>query len=117
MADPRLTIARRELQTLRSEKTIVLALLIQLFIAAFSSFLVVGLPDLTLGRAAFASAGIAPTPALGLLLLLAPLALHATTTSIAALGATRDRTAYVAALVPAVAVHAAYNLAVVSTLG
>ena len=77
----------------------------------------VGLPDLTLGRAAFASAGIAPTPALGLLLLLAPLALHATTTSIAALGATRDRTAYVAALVPAVAVHAAYNLAVVSTLG
>ena len=46
MADPRLTIARRELATLRSEKTIVLALLIQLFIAAFSSFLVVGLVSL-----------------------------------------------------------------------
>ena len=46
MGDPRVTIARRELATLRSEKTIVLALLIQLFIAAFSSFLVVGLVSL-----------------------------------------------------------------------
>lgn len=46
MVDPRLSIARRELATLRSEKTIVLALLIQLFIAAFSSFLVVGLVSL-----------------------------------------------------------------------
>jgi ABC-type Na+ efflux pump permease subunit len=77
----------------------------------------VGLPDLTLGRAAFSSAGVAATPALGLVLLLAPLALHATTTGIASLGATRDRTSYLVALVPAVAVHAAYNLAVVSTLG
>ncbi|AGN01051.1 ABC-2 type transporter [Salinarchaeum sp. Harcht-Bsk1] len=41
--DPRLTIARRELAALKSEKTIVLALLIQLFVAGFSSFLVVGL--------------------------------------------------------------------------
>ncbi|MFW6385478.1 MAG: ABC transporter permease, partial [Halodesulfurarchaeum sp.] len=39
----RLRIARRELASLRSEKTIVLALVIQLFVAAFSSFLVVGL--------------------------------------------------------------------------
>jgi ABC-type Na+ efflux pump permease subunit len=77
----------------------------------------VGLPNLTLGRAAFSSAGVATTPALGLLLLLAPLALHATTTSIASLGATRDRPSYLAALVPAIAVHAAYNLAVVSQLG
>jgi ABC-type Na+ efflux pump permease subunit len=46
LGDPRLTIAKRELATLRSEKTIVLALLIQLFIAAFSSFLVVGLVSL-----------------------------------------------------------------------
>lgn len=44
--DPRITIARRELASLRSEKTIVLALLIQLFVAAFSSFLVVGLVSL-----------------------------------------------------------------------
>jgi len=77
----------------------------------------VGLPNLTLGRAAFTSAGVTPTPAIGLLLLLAPLALHATTTSIASLGATRSRNTYLAALVPAIAVHAAYNLAVVSTLG
>lgn len=41
--DPRLTIAGRELASLRSEKTIVLAVVIQLFVAGFSSFLVVGL--------------------------------------------------------------------------
>ncbi|WP_435182496.1 ABC transporter permease [Halobellus sp. EA9] len=44
--DPRFTIARRELGSLRKEKTIVLALALQLFIAAFSSFLVVGLVSL-----------------------------------------------------------------------
>lgn len=42
----RLRLARRELSSLRSEKTIILALVIQLFIAAFSSFLVVGLVSL-----------------------------------------------------------------------
>ncbi|WP_439028729.1 ABC transporter permease [Haloarchaeobius sp. DT45] len=41
-----MTIARREIGSLRSEKTIVLALLIQLFVATFSSFLVVGLVSL-----------------------------------------------------------------------
>ena len=46
MRDPRLVLARRELRSLRAEKTIVLALLIQVFIAAFSSFLVVGLVSL-----------------------------------------------------------------------
>jgi ABC-type Na+ efflux pump permease subunit len=46
LADGSLTVARRELAVLRAEKTIVLALLIQLFIAAFSSFLVVGLVSL-----------------------------------------------------------------------
>lgn len=44
--EPRIVIARRELASLRSEKTIVLALAIQLFIAAFSSFLIVGLVSL-----------------------------------------------------------------------
>jgi len=39
-------LARRTLGSLRSEKTIVLALVIQLFIAGFSSFLVVGLVSL-----------------------------------------------------------------------
>lgn len=43
---PRIRIGLRELSTLKSEKTIVLALLIQLVIAAFSSFLVVGLVSL-----------------------------------------------------------------------
>ena len=42
----RAAIARRELRSLSSEKTIVLALLIQLVIAGFSSFLVVGLTSL-----------------------------------------------------------------------
>ncbi|QLG50840.1 ABC transporter permease [Natrinema halophilum] len=42
----RWAVARRELGSLRSEKTIILALAIQLFIAAFSSFLVVGLVSL-----------------------------------------------------------------------
>ncbi|WP_256030367.1 ABC transporter permease [Natronomonas aquatica] len=42
----RRTIARRELQSLSREKTILLALLIQLVIAAFSSFLVVGLTSI-----------------------------------------------------------------------
>lgn len=46
MRDPRLVLARRELRSLRAEKTIVLALLIQVFVAAFSSFLVVGLVSL-----------------------------------------------------------------------
>jgi len=41
--DSRLTVAKRELAGLRAEKTILLAIGIQLFIAAFSSFLVVGL--------------------------------------------------------------------------
>jgi ABC-type Na+ efflux pump permease subunit len=43
---PRWTIAKRALASLSREKTIVLAVLIQLFIAAFSSFLVVGLTSL-----------------------------------------------------------------------
>jgi ABC-type Na+ efflux pump permease subunit len=42
----RLAIGRRELRSLSREKTIVLALLIQLVIAAFSSFLVVGLTSI-----------------------------------------------------------------------
>ncbi|WP_199897069.1 hypothetical protein [Halarchaeum acidiphilum] len=44
--DSRLVLARRELASLRREKTIVLALAIQLFVAAFSSVLVVGLVSL-----------------------------------------------------------------------
>ena len=46
LRDPRYLIARREVKSLSREKTIVLALLIQLFVAGFSSFLVVGLTSL-----------------------------------------------------------------------
>ncbi|MFB6152407.1 MAG: ABC transporter permease [Haloarculaceae archaeon] len=46
LSDARLTIARRDVASLSREKTIVLAILIQLFVAAFSSFLVVGLTSL-----------------------------------------------------------------------
>lgn len=42
----RLTIAKRELSVLGREKTIILALVIQLFVAGFSGFLVVGLVSL-----------------------------------------------------------------------
>ncbi|GGL60529.1 ABC transporter permease [Halocalculus aciditolerans] len=42
----RLVVAKRELASLRAEKTIVLAIAIQLFVAAFSGFLVVGLVSL-----------------------------------------------------------------------
>lgn len=56
----RLRLATRELASLRAEKTVVLALVIQLFIAAFSSFLVVGLVSLYdpgSGSVEFAAAG------------------------------------------------------------
>jgi len=46
LRDPRVAIAKRDLASLSREKTIVLALLIQLFVATFSSFLVVGLTSL-----------------------------------------------------------------------
>jgi len=46
LGSARLVVARRDLSSLSREKTIVLALLIQLFVAAFSSFLVVGLTSL-----------------------------------------------------------------------
>jgi ABC-type Na+ efflux pump permease subunit len=46
LSDSRLVIGRRDVASLSREKTIVLALLIQLFVAAFSSFLVVGLTSL-----------------------------------------------------------------------
>jgi ABC-type Na+ efflux pump permease subunit len=78
----------------------------------------VGLPDLALGRAAFAPAGVGVDAAgVALALLLAPLALHVVTASLSALGATRDLRWYLGTTAVAVAVHAAYNLTVVSLLG
>ncbi len=81
---------------------------------------VVGLAELDLGRAAFqigAGTGGSTSPLVLLGLLLAPLALHVVTTGTSAVGASRSRRAYVAALALAVVVHAAYNLTVVSALG
>jgi ABC-type Na+ efflux pump permease subunit len=76
---------------------------------------VVGLPELTLGRVALAPSGVGVLSAAGLLV--APLALHVVTAGITAAGASRDRRWYAAAFAVAVAVHAGYNLAVVSHLG
>ena len=75
---------------------------------------VVGLPDLVLGQAAFAPSGIGVST--GIALFLAPLALHVVTTAIAASGARRNLRWYVAALAGSIAVHAAYNLTVVTRL-
>jgi ABC-type Na+ efflux pump permease subunit len=75
---------------------------------------VVGLPELVVGRAAFAPAGIGVTT--GVALFLAPLALHVVTTGLAALGARRSLRWYAAALVGSVGLHAAYNLTVVTRL-
>jgi len=76
----------------------------------------VGLPELRLGRAAFAPAGIGVDGPLLVLLLLAPLALHTVTAAVSALGATRGTNGYAAGLVAAVAIHLVYNLTVVSGL-
>jgi ABC-type Na+ efflux pump permease subunit len=80
---------------------------------------VVGLPELALGRAALGPSGVGldvgVLAALGLLL--APLALHVVTAAVSAVGASRGKRWYAASFLLAAAVHAAYNLAVVSSLG
>ncbi|WP_089777972.1 ABC transporter permease family protein, partial [Haloferax massiliensis] len=82
-----------------------------------------GLQSLTLGQTAFAPSGVGIADGTGvsalvvLGLFLAPLALHAVTASVTALGASRGRSAYGVALVGAIAIHLVYNLQVVSALG
>ncbi|MFC7203665.1 ABC transporter permease [Haloferax namakaokahaiae] len=84
---------------------------------------VVRLQSLTLGQTAFqpSGIGIADPSQIGLLaavgLLLAPLALHAVTATVTALGARRGPTAYVTALLGAIGIHLVYNLQVVNLLG
>ncbi|WP_253736728.1 ABC transporter permease [Halohasta salina] len=75
----------------------------------------VGLPDLVLGQATLTPAGV--TPASTLALLFAPLVLHTATAAISALGARRNWRWYLAAMAVATAVHAAYNVGVVSLYG
>ncbi len=75
----------------------------------------VGLSDLLLGRAAFVPAGVGIASAAGLLL--SPLLLHVVTAGVSSLGASRNRTWYAGSLGLAMAIHAAYNLTVVTVLG
>ncbi|WP_435115912.1 ABC transporter permease [Halolamina sp. C58] len=82
---------------------------------------VVGLPELTLGRAAFSATGtglgaLGNGPLALLALFLAPLLLHAVTATVSAAGATRGRRAYLLALGAATLLHASYNLTVVSAV-
>jgi ABC-type Na+ efflux pump permease subunit len=76
----------------------------------------VGLQDYVVGQAAFGVGGGAGALSFGLLpaavLLLAPLALHAVTATISAIGASRGRRGWVAGLALAAGVHLAYNLSV-----
>jgi hypothetical protein len=79
----------------------------------------VGLPELTVGRAAFAPAGTVGVEALpvALALLAAPLVLHVVTASLSALGARSGFRWYLAGVGVAVVVHTTYNLTVVTLLG
>jgi ABC-type Na+ efflux pump permease subunit len=79
----------------------------------------VGLPELTVGRAAFAPAGTIGVEALpvALALLAAPLVLHAVTASLSALGARSGFQWYLVGVGVAVVVHTTYNLTVVTLLG
>jgi ABC-type Na+ efflux pump permease subunit len=84
----------------------------------FAVVQLIGFGDLALGQQLLTSAGVGtdvdPLVALGLLF--APLVLHTVTTSISALGATRDPWSYAATVGVATLLHAAYNLTVVSSL-
>ena len=73
----------------------------------------VGLPELTVGVAAFGPA-LSSDPLLLLALFFAPLVLHVVTAVISALGASRGENAYAVAFVIATVVHAAYNLGVIA---
>ena len=74
----------------------------------------VGLTELYVGRAAFGSvAGLEGLPPIAIAgLFFAPLLLHGFATTVAAVGASRSRTYYVATLALATLIHAAYNFGV-----
>ncbi|MFB6118677.1 PrsW family intramembrane metalloprotease [Halosegnis sp.] len=77
----------------------------------------VGLPELRVGAAAFGPPAASVSPLVLTVLLIAPLGLHVLTTTIAAIGATRGREGYLTGLALAVAVHLAYNGAVLAGVG
>jgi len=72
------------------------------------------LPDVQ--RAAFLTSAVpdAVLPLVAVALFLAPLALHAVTASVSAIGATHSRRGYAVGIVTAVVIHLAYNLTVVT---
>ncbi|MDS0474240.1 PrsW family intramembrane metalloprotease [Natrinema sp. 1APR25-10V2] len=73
----------------------------------------VGLPDLSVGAAAFGPT-VSSDPLVLLAVFLAPLALHVTTAVVSALGASRGRTGYAVGFLAATLIHAAYNLGVIA---
>ncbi|AEH37566.1 ABC-type Na+ efflux pump permease component-like protein [Halopiger xanaduensis SH-6] len=75
----------------------------------------VGLPELTVGTAAFGP-DLASTsgPLLAGAIFLAPLALHAATAIVSAIGASRGSVGYALGFVAATLVHAAYNAGVIA---
>jgi ABC-type Na+ efflux pump permease subunit len=77
----------------------------------------VGLPELAVGRAALATGTGTPSIPLVLAFLFAPLLLHVVTAAISAVGASRSKRAYAAAISVAIVVHFAYNLTVVNIGG
>ncbi|WP_459810748.1 PrsW family intramembrane metalloprotease [Halopiger thermotolerans] len=75
----------------------------------------VGLPELTVGAAAFGPDLASTTgPFLAGALFLAPLALHAATAVVSAIGASRGSVGYALGFVAATLVHAAYNAGVIA---
>ncbi|QSW98607.1 ABC transporter permease subunit [Haloterrigena alkaliphila] len=72
----------------------------------------VGLPELSVGTAAFGPA-LSSDPLVLVAVFFAPLVLHAVTATISALGASRGRTQYALAFLVATLVHAAYNVGVI----
>ncbi|MCU4799529.1 PrsW family intramembrane metalloprotease [Halobacteria archaeon HArc-gm2] len=76
------------------------------------------LQNVPTGEAAFLGSNVPPgvSPAIVAALLLVPLALHVVTASVSSLGARKGKRQYAVAVLAAMAIHFAYNYAVVSTL-
>jgi ABC-type Na+ efflux pump permease subunit len=77
----------------------------------------VGLPSLPERVAAFGPSTATLSPVVAVGLFVAPLALHVVTTALSSLGATRGRNGWFIGLAAAVAVHLAYNAAVLVGVG
>jgi ABC-type Na+ efflux pump permease subunit len=76
----------------------------------------VGLPDLAIGQAAFATGTGTPSLPMALAFLFAPLVLHMVTALCSAVGASRGKGQYVAGLLVAIVIHTVYNYTVVMSV-